>query len=550
MSKTAKLKTAPPDHLEVSLFDPQMDLLLRAGLGGLATTLQWIERSIQSDQYDEDEIPESWVDEGVPWNLNSDKIRFNFADPEKVEDVFKPIFRIAFGLNERTIDLPTTYIGKQPQSVRINLQRGLLLTFLQHGKTRAGGKSDVTKSIPIEDNQFELTFREIDWYKHQDGYQDLVDKKSGTLSKKTAELPGTLYPGAAVRHNGFAGQTKYEGSVPQLLAAYFAPIGTLALPINRGSAVLLVPDVQDLQLFAVNRRKITPQSYRDCLIGSSGDAVLQLYARLRGDDTQQKLAVASVTAFVFRPTAWATQQKSRVAADKIEPLDARQLEIFRYAKDYFAPRKASRKVTEKSGKGNTAKSIEREEFFWSDSIVRPLIADNLAHRRDWFVGFTKLFVDRDPANGKPFRDRLPFERTGLISMINADVWDKSGQMALVGAVHHALRGRYGQIASETANQKAAMQNRFRSEYDRWRLAFSGAKTADQFRHSICDLFSRVPANKELQANWIDVLPWLDESGWQHARDLALLALASYQGKGAKELAAVAEASEDGDSLAT
>jgi CRISPR-associated protein Cas8a1/Csx13 len=88
-----------------------------------------------------------------------------------------------------------------------------------------------------------------------------------------------------------------------------------------------------------------------------------------------------------------------------------------------------------------------------------------------------------------------------------------------------------------------MQNRFRGEYDRWRLAFSGAKTADQFRHSICDLFSRVPANKELQANWTEVLPWLDESGWQHARDLALLALASYQGKGDKDVAEAITESE-------
>lgn len=549
MAKTAKLETAPPEHLEVSLFDPNMDLLLRAGIGGLATTLRWIERSIQSEQYDEDDIPESWINDGVPWELSSDKILFRFEDPEKVEDVFKPIFQTAFGLSERTIDLPTTYLGKQQQSVRINLQRGLMLTFLQHGKTRTGENKDSELNIEIDGKPFQFSTRCLDWYKHQDGYQDLVDNKKGTLLQKSAELPGTLYPGAAVRHNGFAGQTKYEGNVSQLLAAYFAPIGTLALPINRGSAVLLVPDVQDLLLFANHRRKITPLSYRDCLIGGSGDAVLQLYARLRGDDTQQRLAVASVTAFVFRPTAWASQQKSRVAAEKIEPLDERRLEIFRYAKDCFAPRKASRKVTEKVGKGKTAKTTEREEFFWSDSMVRPLIADNLAHRRDWFNGFSKLFVDRDPANGKPFRDRLPFERTGLIAMIKADVWDKPGQMALVGAVHHALRGRYGQIASETANQKAAMQNRFRGEYDRWRLAFSGAKTADQFRHAICDLFSRVPANKELQANWTEVLPWLDESGWQHARDLSLLALASYQGKGEKELAATTDPSESVDSPA-
>jgi CRISPR-associated protein Cas8a1/Csx13 len=67
------------------------------------------------------------------------------------------------------------------------------------------------------------------------------------------------------------------------------------------------------------------------------------------------------------------------------------------------------------------------------------------------------------------------------------------------------------------------------------LAFSGAKTADQFRQAICDLFSRVPANTELQANWTSVLPMLDERNWRHARDLALLAMASYSGKGDKEL---------------
>lgn len=539
-----KAKVSPPDHLELSLSDPGMDLLLRAGIGGLATTLRWIEKSIATDVNFEDEVPEPWINDGVPWEVTSNKIVFRFDDPTQVDDVFKPIFRLAFGLaiGDRVIDLPSTYVATQSTAVRVTLQRGLLLTFLQHGKTRKGDKKDSEKSIEVDGKTFQFSMRCLDWYKHQDGYLDLIEKKNNTLSVKSQELPGTLYPGAAVRHNGFAGQTKYEATVAQLLAAYFAPIGTLALPINRGSAVLLVPDVQDLLQFAVKRSRITPKKYSDCFIGGSGDAVLQLYARLRGDDQKQSLGVESITAFVFRPTAWASQQKSRVAAERIEPLDERNLTIFRHASRLFPPRQASRKVKEKTGKGKLAVVTEREEPFWSDSIVRPLIADNLANRRDWYAGFSRLFVDRDPANGKPFRDRLPFERTGLIEMVKADVWDKPGQTALIHAVHHALRGRYGQIANETANQKAAMQNRFRGEYDRWRLAFAGAKTADQFRHSICDLFSRVPANKELQANWTQVLPWLDENGWQHARDLALLALASYQGKGDKDVAeAVVEA---------
>lgn len=550
MAKTTKSHTAPSDHLEIGLFDPEMDLLLRAGIGGLATTLRWIERSIQRDQYDEHVIPDSWVAEGVPWELTSSKIRFRFDTPESIAEVFKPIFESAYGLKERTIDLSTTYQGKQSQAVRISLQKGHLLTILQHNKSyKAEGKSKIL-TYEIDGKPFQTSTRFLTWYKHQDGYAHLASKKNGLLIHGPVTIPGTLYPGASVRHNAFSGKTKLEGNIRQLLAAYFAPVGTLALPINRGSAVLLVPEVRDLLSFARKRHLLTPQKYQDCVVGGSEDAALQLYARLRSESVLKTLAVSSITAFLFRKTDWVPQQKSRVAAAKIAPLDDRRLAIFRYAKDYFAPRKASRKIVEKTGKGKTAKSVEREEFFWSDSIVRPLIAENLANRRDWFTGFTKLFVDRDPANGKPYRDRLVFEREGLISMTKADVWDKPGQMAIVNAVHHALRGRYGQIASETANQKAAMQNRFRGEYDRWRLAFSGAKTADQFRHSICDLFSRVPANKELQQNWTEVLPWLDESGWQHARDLALLALASYQGKGDKELAEATSPTEDSDSTST
>ena len=426
-----KAKVSPPDHLELSLSDPGMDLLLRAGIGGLATTLRWIVQSIAADVNFEDEVPESWINDGVPWEVTSNKIVFRFDDLTQVDDVFKPIFRLAFGLaiGDRVIDLPSTYVATQSTAVRVTLQRGLLLTFLQHGKTRKGDKKDSEKNIEVDGKTFQFTMRCLDWYKHQDGYLDLIEKKTNTLSVKSQELPGTLYPGAAVRHNGFAGQTKYEASVAQLLAAYFAPIGTLALPINRGSAVLLVPDVQDLLQFAEKRSRITPKQYSDCFIGGSGDAVLQLYARLRGDDQKHSLGVESITAFVFRPTAWASQQKSRVAAERIEPLDERNLTIFRHASRLFPPRQASRKVKEKTGKGKAAVVTEREEPFWSDSIVRPLIADNLANRRDWYAGFSRLFVDRDPANGKPFRDRLPFERTGLIEMVKADVWDKPGQTA-------------------------------------------------------------------------------------------------------------------------
>jgi CRISPR-associated protein Cas8a1/Csx13 len=109
-----------------------------------------------------------------------------------------------------------------------------------------------------------------------------------------------------------------------------------------------------------------------------------------------------------------------------------------------------------------------------------------------------------------------------------DMWDEAGERIVVQAVHEALRGRYAQIADENKNNRTAMRNRFGGEYDRWRLAFAGAKTPDQFRRALCDLFSRAGRNTVLQAQWATILPMLRQNNWQHARDLALLALCSYQ----------------------
>lgn len=116
------------------------------------------------------------------------------------------------------------------------------------------------------------------------------------------------------------------------------------------------------------------------------------------------------------------------------------------------------------------------------------------------------------------------------------LWQDQGEAAIVRAVHEALRRRLGAIAGENKGKQGAMKNRMKGEFDKWRLAFAGAKTADQFRHSICDLFSRAGMNSVLREQWETVIPWLSShQKWQLSRDLSLLALASYSGTGAKDI---------------
>lgn len=522
-----KKKKSGPAKLEILLHQPGIDALLRAGLGGLATVLKQMEGEPKSDK-----LPGGPWSKGAkhPWEVTESRIILDFGKPEDAAEYLKRLFAYAFRIDkENAIDLPATYDGVQQRMVRARLQQGLMLTFLQHGKSRKGEKKDVERSDEIDGTQLIYSHRPISWYKHQDGHKDLTDGKTGELVQKPVELPGTLYPGAAVRHNGFSGHTKHEGSVAELLCAYFAIIGTLSLPINRGSAVLLIPHVADLVDFAQRRAFVSPRSYPDCLIEGVGDAVLGVYTRLKGSASARRLKVPAVSAFLFRPTAWASQQKSRVASIRIEPLEPAAERIFDVAQEYFKPRLKTKIVRETSGRGKNKTETEVEQSFWATSIVKPLIADNLAEGRLWFANFATLFTRNDPVNHKPLRNRLKYEKEGLFQMVKAELWKDEGQRALVLGVQYALKCQYGKIYSELESNPSGMKKRFEKEFEKWRIQFASAKTADQFRNAACDLMSRARGNDEIQKHWQEVIPLINENSWRLGRDLALLALASYKG---------------------
>jgi CRISPR-associated protein Cas8a1/Csx13 len=120
-------------------------------------------------------------------------------------------------------------------------------------------------------------------------------------------------------------------------------------------------------------------------------------------------------------------------------------------------------------------------------------------------------------------------------MIENATWHDPAAEAVVRAVHEAIRQRFGRIADENRDNPVAMKKRWAREYERWRLAFAGAKTADQFRFALTDLWSRAGRNEVLQQSWASVIPLLVESRWKLARDLALLGLASYAGRESSEM---------------
>jgi len=536
----------------MGLFAPGMTVLHRAGLGGLACTLTAIERSYEGGRLAKTRLPTPFVNDRPPWEIDDHSVTLKFGKPEHAGEYLEKLFAFAFAIRkDGLIILPGQYETEPSSAVLSDLQMGLTLTFLQHGKVRQLAKEPTTLSYDPEGEGIPgvvVQYRKCAGFKHQSGWKDFVDQK-GRLVAGNLKVDGPISPGTVVRHVAFTGATAAEDPPERMLPLYFAIVGCLPLPVNRGVAALLVPEVENLLDFMYDRPAMTPSTARECQIANAADAALQAQVRAR-DNPTRRAAIASRTkgvlasstlpgcyAMTFTPTPWASQQKSRVATIHIPPGDEKLLNRFDRALSYLPPRIVTRPIKGSIGRGNKKIVTEHHESFRADSVIRPLIAENLALGRPWFAGFVRLMTKTNPATDKPYRNQLLFERKGLHAMISDPaMWDHEGEALVVKAVHEAIRQSFGRIREQTDGKGTkplsnATKNRWERFREKLRLDLSGAKTPAHVRFALADLFSRGGSNPVLRESWEKVLPVI-RSDWQLARDLGLIALASYAGKGA------------------
>ena len=536
----------PPDRLTIRLFANGMSPLHRAGLGGLACSLKSLERQHENGLLPDEKLPGPLVNGQYPWEITSDTVTLVFGKPELAADYLKKLFAFAFQIRNGVIYLPGQYLDPPPSlPVLAAIQEGIQNTFLQHGPTCGSrdGQGLVTSDTgPVSHDVF-TSYKHQGWFwldrderqkekdpntgkKLKTGRRQQQHKTfpavlpDGTLSGALHMIDNKLSPGGTVRHDSYD-ESAIRETDSGLICLHFAIVGCLTLCINPVTAVLLVPEVGNLVEFLVIRGLLTPRTVLECQIAGAADAALQAHLRLRD-------YLPSFLAVTCQPTQWNAKQKPRVdMCDVSKPVDV-VLNRFERALALL-PAKLSMPKAKRSVRA------KESHAFWSESVVRPMVAENLVRGRKWYAGFVNLMTKTDPATEKKIRDHISYERGGLNAMITDDqMWDTESERIVVQAVHEAIRSRYAKIAEENQTNFTAMRNRWNSETDRWRYAFAGAKTADQFRHAICDLFSRTRGITVLQSNWSTLLPMLRQSNWQHARDLALLGLCSYQPKGANK----------------
>ena len=516
------------ESLTCDLFAPGMTPLHRAGLGGLVSTLRWIDKSLP----DTERPPGQWtIDE------HSVTLSWNEAG---AKSFFDRLFNCAFQIQEGLIYLPGQY-GEisPPLEVRAALHEGLLLSFYDHGPTSRGSEAAIESTYEVDDKPVSYRYLSLSWYKHQNTQGRGKGKDGSTLIvdslTKPIGLTSALFPGAIQRHAAHSA-SQVAQSAELVLPLLFAPVGTMALKAggkkvnDRGNrkfkpgAALLIPDLNTLSEVEYFLPTIIPRNARDCQIANVADAALQAEIRLRIRNLLDPETMSAFRCVWCCPTDWNSrlQPPSTVTEVRIEKRDS-ALDQFEIALSCLPP-----KLREKK---------EDSSSFWTRSHVRPMVAENLASGRPWYAGFTRLMTAKDETmrNPKPIRDFLKFERGGLHKMTEEIPWKHQGEKVIVRAVHEAMRRRFGQIASENEGNPVVMQKRWERERERQRLAFVGAKTVDALRHALADLWSRAGSNSVLREAWQAILPLLSNEKWQLTRDLALIALASYQGKGQDDI---------------
>lgn len=537
MAKASKKSASPaPQDILLRLDAPGMTPLHRAGLGGLAATLRYADvkrRQIEEDEEDMPEILAPLLTPEFTWNVESKSIRLNFGSPDNAGRFFEALSKFAFQIQDGAIYLPGQYRIDQPPhpSRRRMLQKGMTLTFLQHGKTRSLGEEE-TATYEYKGHSVEYRFKPCSSYVHQDKWKEWIDSK-GRLTSKPCSFQGPFYPGAVVRHIAFAGATGAAQSVGLSIALTFALVGTVSYQSRGGLGVLVIPQVDDLRSFAQRRNLITPYEVQDTFIASLSDAVLRFALNELGGKVETSLSSqssgGSCEGVCFRTVPWSTQQKSRCETQTLKSPSTQMINAYSVALRHFKPRMISQEIEIKEGKGKAAAVSKKTEYFWKDSVFRSFVADNLVQDKYWFEGFTQFSKKLDFSGKNTMWTLLRYEKKELNEMVNDEKldWKLDGAKTLVLAVQEALRNLYGK-ASSSAPSKAAIGNRLDSEYEKWRIAFAGAKTPEQFRNSFADMLSRAKTNSQMADDWHTVVKLILED-WSLARDLALLALASYKG---------------------
>ncbi|MDQ3918004.1 MAG: type I-MYXAN CRISPR-associated Cas8a1/Cmx1, partial [Acidobacteriota bacterium] len=394
------------------------------------------------------------------------------------------------------------------------IHQGVLGTFLQHGKTRSVLKGP--RAIPLDEGVLLLKYAGLDWYSHQKAADAFCDDEGGWAD--SVQLAGWLTPGGVVRHVAYASDTALEERPQRVLLLLFAPVGCFYFNLRstirsqKARFALVIPEINDLEAYAERRREVYKRDLLEFTASGTGDAALRLALLLQSRRYAREVSCKRCQVITLGTVPWASQQKTRTAAMSVDLREQKKLVTYQKLKEPLQPHVVP------------GKAADGEGSFIKTSVALELFGENLAAGRIWYEGFAGLMSKAE------LYKVLKYEKEGLNKVVREVIRTaelERGERVVVEACHQALRRRYGMIKDRAKREGADIEALFNRENERLRVGLARCKNATSLRQELTDFWSRAGQLKALQDDWDAVLPMLDEH-WARARDLALLALASYK----------------------
>jgi CRISPR-associated protein Cas8a1/Csx13 len=528
-------------ELKIDLFDPGMGPLHRAGVGGLAATIDKIARKFHPGQLAHDDRT----------------VTLKWDKTQGAKGFFQKLYELSFDIKDGLIHLPGTYASIEPSPiVKAILQQALSQTILQKGPNRKS-KGIISKYYEIDSVPMKIDHQYLIGYTHRSAWSDLIDTK-GKI-KEWVEIGGTIAPGFIERHSydKFKSKSFINVNMSHAIALHFALVGTVSLVLEQlNQGVMIVPDVNDLNKFAKSRGFLTPTNPRECCVSNPADAAIRsnihLIANSLSFGSSCDPGFDRCIAVRFRSQTWNKMQKMRsdVIVLNMNEIEAKNPDLTRFevAMLEIAPRVVCpkqdqnvvpRNKEDTSKKKRTPKNPnpERPSGFWVESVVRPLVAENLAMNRPWYHNFRSLLVGSSDSKFEQRVRQLEYERKGLQAMIDEE-WPDTDAEQFVRSIHECMKRRYEYLQSQYQykTNRTAFDQKKKQQFQKWMFSIINARTPNDFRKAIGEIWIRsMIGNEDLNSNsvlifhWSKILPkFKDPNGWMLMRDVALLALASFR----------------------
>ncbi len=504
--------------LEIQLFAPGMAHVHRVGLAGLHMTLKYF-----------DDIGATF--DNASWTLSQQSVELAWTGPP--QDFFGRLSKESFGMDENgVISFAAHRAHAMGDLERIALNQALQMTFLQHNKQNMipKGTPERQRSFDFGEKTAVVSYRPfVRPYAHATAGKLFLDAK-GRI-RPACRIKEWLYPGAAERHSSLSG-TEIEETPERVLCLLYAPVASLYFRLShrgldgkfdarRGTAIVL-PHVYDLESYSRCYGRYLETPVERLSADGLGDAGLAALVALKANDALDQLGVNGCTVTTMGTVTWSSLQKTRTGVATIEGVDENSLDLFDHAWRCIPNR-----IVIRESKPTRKDPNPTNTYFVATSLCRGLVADNIAAGRDWFHGFTHLMSSQKQAR------LVSYEKGGLKKMVEETAWEYDADKKFVSAVHSAIRNRYGALAAQATKRGEVIP--FDREFERMRTGLMRVKNARTLRAELADLFARGGLNRTLQESWQQILPLFSGPDWQRARDLALLALASYTGKGTEDI---------------